>query len=173
MNAAPASPLHHRLRAVVGRRSIREVGALTNTPTETVRRYVQGHAPSVEFLQAICDAFRVNPAWLLHGDGPISKHDVRAHALREANPTELLNAIAYALEQLTLRVARLEQFLQTMEARLRTVAPLPGDSSGAAHDPARTRAVPVPPADPARHIADAVPQRPPPPDGGTPPAGGA
>lgn len=113
------SPLHERMRSLVGRRSNREVGDLTGTNAETVRRYLSGQSPSVEFLTALCVATQASPEWLLTGRGPMRQSDVRAHALQGANAHELLGAIAQTLEKLIERVERLERFLQTMETRLR------------------------------------------------------
>ena len=114
--------LHQRIKAVVGQRSFREVAELTETHPETVRRYVQGQSPSVEFLTALCQKMKINSTWLLTGHGPMHEVDVRSFALREANPGELLAAVAHTLEILTDRVIRLEAFVQTLEARVRAQA---------------------------------------------------
>ena len=50
------SPLHERLLAAVGDRTYRRVGEITSTHPETVRRYLQGQAPSVEFVMSLCSA---------------------------------------------------------------------------------------------------------------------
>ncbi|MDX2131302.1 MAG: helix-turn-helix transcriptional regulator [Planctomycetota bacterium] len=118
------SNLHQRLRAVTGHRSYREIAELTGTHPETVRRYMLGQSPSIEFISALSSALQVNGEWLLTGRGPSGRGDIRAHALREANPTELLNAVAATLERLMDRVERLETFLHTMEARLRAAPPV-------------------------------------------------
>lgn len=115
------SPLHRRLKAAIGERTFREVGDLTNTNHETVRRYVQGQSPSVEFLSALCEALKINGAWLLMGQGPMHAGDARGHALQEANPHELLAAVADTLERLNDRVTRIELFVQTIETRLRAI----------------------------------------------------
>jgi transcriptional regulator with XRE-family HTH domain len=111
--------LTQRLRSLVGARSFREIGELTDTHPETARRYLAGQAPSVEFLAAVCRAFGVTAEWLLTGQGPMRRSDAKGHALREASATELLTAIAATLERLIERVDRLELFVQTMETRLR------------------------------------------------------
>lgn len=120
------SPLHERMHAVAGSMSYRALGDYTSQHPETVRRYMQGQAPSVEFLAALCSRFDLNAQWLLTGRGPQKQSDAKAHALREANPSELLSAVAEALERLTERVDRIELFVQTMETRLRgSMPPLP------------------------------------------------
>ncbi|GAB4516821.1 MAG: hypothetical protein Tsb0013_21240 [Phycisphaerales bacterium] len=111
--------LHKRMASVVGEASYAAIAAKTRTTPATARRYLLGHAPSVEFLQALCDAHHVNAHWLLTGQGPMYSRDLKHHALRHANPTELMSAIARALESLTDRLDRLETFVQTQEARLR------------------------------------------------------
>lgn len=113
------SPLHERLRAVVGSRTYKLVAELTSTNAETVRRYMQGQSPSVEFLAALASALEVNGEWLLCGRGPMRRGDVKSHALREASGPELLGAMATAVERLTMRVERLEVYVQTLETRLR------------------------------------------------------
>lgn len=113
-----ASALHERLRLVVGTRSYRTIGELTGTNAETVRRYVLGQAPSVDFLASLCDAFQINAEWLLSGRGPMRVQEIRSHALQQASPGELLTAMASTIERLTERVERLEIFVQTLETRL-------------------------------------------------------
>lgn len=120
------SLLHTRLRAAAGPRTYRQIAQLTGSNSETVRRYMLGQAPSVEFLSAFCTTLNLNAEWLLTGRGPMHRGDVRGHTLREANPHELLNAVAETLERLLVRVERLEVFLQTLEVRLRAAPPAPG-----------------------------------------------
>lgn len=165
--------LHQRIRAVVGRRSFREVADLTQTHPETVRRYVQGQSPSVEFLTALCQKMKINSTWLLTGHGPMHETDVRSFALREANPSELLAAVAQSLELLTDRVVRLEAFVQTLETRLRAQSNPPSsvastiESRPIAH--AHPTALPTPPAAAwPQAIAEVISQRSNADAGGTP-----
>lgn len=141
------SPLHERLHEVFGNRSFRAIAESTSTSHETVRRYMQGQAPSVEFLEAVCRVAGVNGQWLLTGRGPKNSEHIRAHALREANVSELLTAMARTLEKLQERVDRLEVYMQSLETRLRAAAQadeeqgasrLPGNLAGPA---SRVRAV--------------------------------
>lgn len=184
------SPLHERLRSIVGTQSYRRIGELTGTNAETVRRYLLGQTPSVEFLASICDKFLVNAEWLLSGRGPMRTKEIRAHALQHATAAELLNAMARTLERLTERVERLELFVQTLETRLhcaaiRTTPPLSSTPDAQPQDRTiQAEAQAQRPADAAdgaaarpsdgssaqvevriRRIADAVAQRPPAADG--------
>lgn len=129
-------PLHERLRTVVGDRTYRAVGEITGTNAETARRYLQGQAPNIEFIAALCEKLGLNANWLLTGYGPMKAKDQRAHALREANPAELLSAIADALEQLTARVDRIEVYMQQLESivRGRQRSSSPGESAQADRD---------------------------------------
>ena len=111
--------LHDRLRSVAGERSYRVLADLTGTNSETVRRYMTGQAPSIEFVTAFCRVFRVNHEWLLTGKGPARARELRGAVLSEASVSELLDALARSLEQLTERVERLERFVHTLETRLR------------------------------------------------------
>lgn len=113
------SPLHERILAAIGERSYRHVAEITAQNQETVRRYIQGQAPSVEFLSAMCRGLGLSAEWLLTGKGPMKLSDVKAHSLNQANASELLSAVAATLERLIERVERIELLLNTMETRLR------------------------------------------------------
>jgi len=101
-------------------KTFRAIGKLTDHNSETVRRYMQGQAPSVEFVTTLCDALGLNYEWLLTGKGPMKRAEVRTHALQQANPTELLTAVAGSLEKVGDRLERLEIFVESLEARIRT-----------------------------------------------------
>jgi len=121
--------LHDRLSSVAAGSTYRSLASLTNTHPETVRRYMQGQSPSVEFLGALCEAMSINADWLLTGRGPQRADQVRMHALRNANPTELHAAMASTMSSLVERVDRLESYCQTLETRVRGSA-----SSGGRED---------------------------------------
>lgn len=153
------SPLHERLLSVIGDQTYRSIAKRTRSSSETVRRYLQGQAPSVEFLAAICDEFDLNANWLFTGEGARSNADQRAQTLRASSPAELLAAIADALELLTSRVDRLERFVQRVDTRFNAVesslreATAHGSANGHAEQPrngSRER---------ARSIARALPKR--------------
>ncbi len=157
-----ASPLHERLLAATGDRTYRRVGEITGTHPETVRRYLQGQSPSVEFISAICSALEVNGQWLLTGEGPMRNADAKHHALRHADPGELLSAIAGTLDSLGERLDRLELFVQGLEVRVRgkskpqelsDFAAGVTDGSGSASQRTETQSR-------ARSIGNAVAQRP-------------
>lgn len=153
--------LHERLEAAVGKRSYRVIGEMTDQHPETVRRYLQGQHPSVEFVSALCTELDLNANWLLTGQGTMRASEVRGHALHDADPRELLAAVANALETLTMRVDRIEVFVQSLETRLRVhqsdsvMTPTPEadscvESKGSNDQGARR----------ARGVADAIAQRP-------------
>jgi len=110
---------HARLNAAAGSASYRKLGRLTDTHPETVRRYMQGQAPSATFLTNLCRVLNVSGEWLLTGRGPMRCTDMRSHALSEADPSELMTAVANTLTDLCDRMDRLERFVQTMETRIR------------------------------------------------------
>lgn len=91
-------PLHQRLAAVAGDRSVKQVAAATGLNPETVRRYLRGQAPSAEFLAALCRAYGVNGHWLLTGEGAAFLHDSSADALRRSSASALLRTLADRLE---------------------------------------------------------------------------
>ncbi|GJM19690.1 MAG: hypothetical protein DHS20C14_19030 [Phycisphaeraceae bacterium] len=120
------SELHQRLAAAAGKRTYRRLGELTGTHPETVRRYMQGQAPSAEFLAALCSALGLNGSWLLTGHGPLLLQDVRSDALGQADAAELLTAVSNTLTQLIDRVEELEVFVQTLDTRIRAAGTLAG-----------------------------------------------
>ncbi|MFK7760404.1 MAG: hypothetical protein AB8C13_10735 [Phycisphaerales bacterium] len=112
------STFHDRLNLAVGETSYRQLGDVTNTHPETVRRYMQGQAPSAAFMTSLCQNLGISGEWLLSGKGPMKVRDMRSHALKTADPNELMGAIANTLTHLIERVDRLERFVQSVETRL-------------------------------------------------------
>lgn len=161
--------LHERLSSVASGKTYRALSDMTETHPETVRRYLQGQSPSVEFLAALCRALGINADWLLTGRGPVRVEEVRAHVLREANPTELHAAMASTISALVDRVDRLETYCQTLETLVRGSCGR-RDSEGADGDGRASEAIGSATdeqADPAiveapraRRVADAVAKRP-------------
>lgn len=146
------SGLHDRLNAAVGERTYRHIGDLTNTHPETVRRYMHGQSPSIEFVAALAGALGLSGDWILTGRGPMKIEDAKAHHLQQSTAGDLLGAMAGNLERLIDRVDRLEQYTQVLETRLRAtpLASTDHDQSPAASNPAQR----------AQHLADALAQRP-------------
>ncbi|MBY0113235.1 MAG: hypothetical protein K2Y21_10460 [Phycisphaerales bacterium] len=153
------SALHDRLKIAVGDRSTKHLGELTSTHPESVRRYMLGAAPSPDFLAAVCRGLGINADWLLTGNGPMKREDLKRFALLQSRGGELLQALAAEVERLTQRVERLEHFVQTMETRLRVASGegvgSGGVSKGAVREPGPDTA------DPIGFIADALTKRPP------------
>ncbi|MBL8762735.1 MAG: hypothetical protein JNM07_00510 [Phycisphaerae bacterium] len=126
----PASPIHERLVAALGERTYRSLAEQTGQHPETIRRYMQGSAPSSEFMADICERFQLNGEWLLTGRGPMRTAQIREHALREATSGELLAALGHSLDRLAARVSHLESALRALDHR----AGDGGTSAGAARD---------------------------------------
>jgi hypothetical protein len=110
---------HGRLNEAAGDVSFRKLGRLTDTHPETVRRYMQGQAPSATFLTNLCSVMGISGEWLLTGKGPMKCAQMRSHALNQADPSELMTAVANTLTDLCDRMDRLERFVQGMETRIR------------------------------------------------------
>jgi len=117
-----SSAFHDRLNLAVGESSYRQLGTMTNTHPETVRRYMQGQAPSAAFMTNLCSNLGISGEWLLSGKGPMRVRDIRTHALKNADPNELMGAIANTLTQLIERVDRLDRFVQMIETKLNASA---------------------------------------------------
>lgn len=159
-----ADGLHDRLIAAAEGKTYRALSELTGHHPETIRRYMQGQAPAVEFVALFCAKLRINAHWLLTGEGAMRQDDQRKDALERANPAELLSAVASALERLTDRVDRLERFVQTLDVRSRARDRAAGDSEvqsrKASASDGRTPRSADQPADRAARVADAVAERP-------------
>lgn len=115
-------PMHRRLETALEGKTYRWISRATGIYPETVRRYMQGQSPSVDFVSSVCSQLEINPQWLLTGEGPMRRDDVRAHHLAEADPGELLAAIAATLDRLSERMDRLELFVQQLETHLSLVS---------------------------------------------------
>ena len=184
--AMETTALHDRMKSMIGKTTFRALGEATNHNPETVRRYLSGQAPSVEFLSSLVSAYSVNADWLLTGRGPMDRSEVRHAELSKAEPNELMAAIASRMEDMCDRIDRIEVFVQTMETRLRAAdatngadrkdanrvaefkinagAPAPGEDKGTQRDDDQTQTQTQPADDPsadrARRIAGAVTRRP-------------
>lgn len=124
---------HARLNEAAGQVSYRKLGGLTDTHPETVRRYMQGQAPSATFLTNMCRVLGISGEWLLTGKGPMKCAHIRSHALNQADPSELMTAVANTLTDLCDRMDRLERFMQTLETRVRGMG-APGPDQPASSD---------------------------------------
>lgn len=116
------SMLHERLLAAAGKRSFRHLSQMTGVNAESVRRYMQGATPSVEFVAKLCREAGINADWLLTGRGPMRAADVKREALAGADATDLMSAVAGTMEGLIERVDRLDVFTQTLDVRLRSAS---------------------------------------------------
>lgn len=68
--AAGSGGLTERLRQTTEGHSYAHVARVTGCNSETVRRYLNGGTPSVEFIAAVAAHFHVSADWLLLGRGP-------------------------------------------------------------------------------------------------------
>jgi hypothetical protein len=118
MDTTIHTSLHERLRIAAGTRTYRELGELTHTNHETVRRYMLGQAPSSDFVAAVCSGLGINAQWLLMGTGAMRTTDIRNHALSEAKTSELLSATFLTLQRLVDRVEHLESCIPVLEAHM-------------------------------------------------------
>lgn len=79
--AAWYDALRVRLRSAARGRTCREIGELTGTNAETVRRYLRTGRPCVRFLAAFCEAFELDLDWALFGRGRSTGHPDRERPL--------------------------------------------------------------------------------------------
>lgn len=157
--------LHDRLQAAVGDRTFKRIGTMTNTHPETVRRYLSGHAPSVDFVTRLAASQGLSINWILTGRGPMRLAEVKPAALREANATDLLTHVALAIERLESRVDRLDRYTQVLEVMIRqgsapsaSIEPKPSENDHG-KPAATTEAAANGAEDRARSVADALTER--------------
>lgn len=108
--------LTDRIRIATGGRTVREVADAIGMHHETVRRYLQGHTPSADFLARICEVYRVPGTWLLLGKGPCSEVEARRAALATAPQSDLLGSLALRLMAMETRIQQLEALIGNAEA---------------------------------------------------------
>lgn len=64
--------LADRIKTLRGDISIAEFCRQTNIHRNTLPRYESGERlPDSDFLEAVCNSYNINPAWLLTGEGPM------------------------------------------------------------------------------------------------------
>jgi transcriptional regulator with XRE-family HTH domain len=94
-----AAGLHERLHIACRGLSVREVADITGLNHETVRRYLNGTVPSISFVANLAIALAISSDWLLLGLGPIYRVEMIDHALREAGPERLFQAVGKLVER--------------------------------------------------------------------------
>jgi transcriptional regulator with XRE-family HTH domain len=105
------SDVSRRLQKLLGGRTAREVAERTGVHPETVRRYMGGMTPSVEFVAAICREFGVSGDWLLLDRGNM-------YPSSEAASLEQITQPALFAEVLA-RIQRLKDQLPVVESFVR------------------------------------------------------
>ncbi|MFG0326056.1 MAG: helix-turn-helix domain-containing protein [Phycisphaerales bacterium JB037] len=107
---------HTRLREAVGTRTFRCLSEITGTHHETVRRYMQGQSPSLDFVSSLCRALGLNANWLLGGHGPKFLAENADRALAEASVGSLLRALAAHADSIAPRLAGYETLARSFGA---------------------------------------------------------
>lgn len=67
------SPISERLHQVLGEATFADIARATGCNSETVRRYMRGGTPSVEFVIGVGRHYGVSLDWLLLGQGTRSR----------------------------------------------------------------------------------------------------
>ncbi len=104
-----SNTLHDRLNLAIGDTSYRQIGSLTETHPETVRRYMNGHAPSATFLSNVARNFGISGEWLLTGNGPMRTRDIPSYVLGNSQPEIVMKALTQLLVSLNERVDQVDQ----------------------------------------------------------------
>lgn len=63
--------LTERLRAACGSKHTSEIARMTDWNRETIRRYLSGQRPDIEFLARFAKVMGVSMDWLVLGTGPV------------------------------------------------------------------------------------------------------
>lgn len=99
------SDRHHRelierLQIWLSDRSYKSVGNRLDIHPETVRRWIGGTSRCTgAFLVAIATEYRINPIWLLTGQGTCDPDDYHSRLLTQASTRELLVELANRIER--------------------------------------------------------------------------
>lgn len=102
-----------RLREVCVGRSFGEVGRLTGTCSETVRRYLRGISPPpFDFVRKVGEVFGCSGDWLLYGrDDAIGEHAPLHPSVRRAATKAYLATLEERLHELATEAAQLRAAL--------------------------------------------------------------
>ncbi len=65
--------ISRKIQQYLGDRTAREIAERTGVHPETVRRYLAGMAPSLEFVVAVCREFKLSADWLLLDEGTMHR----------------------------------------------------------------------------------------------------
>jgi len=68
-DAVPRDECSDRLRYALRHRSFAEIGRATGISAETVRRYLYGATPSLDFVRSVCNAYQLSADWFVCGRG--------------------------------------------------------------------------------------------------------
>jgi hypothetical protein len=99
---------------------------------------MQGQTPSATYIKAFCDAMNISSDWLLSGEGPRDRGDIRSHALKNADASELLIAIAETLSTMNNRIETMERFMLTLSNKSDSHSYVPNVHINEANDLHRT-----------------------------------
>lgn len=94
--------------------SYRRIGQMTGHNHETVRRYMTGQVPSVEFVGALCTSLNVSADWLLLGRGGVT---APAGVPGEGRPAPLGSDLRTQVESVAARLHRVEALLGLPDSR--------------------------------------------------------
>ena len=112
------SSLHQRMSEITQGLSYRRIGQITGHNHETVRRYMTGQVPGVEFIVALCTSLNVSTDWLLLGRGPVT---APAGVPGEGRSAPLGSDLRTRVESVAARLHRVEALLGLPESRIAKV----------------------------------------------------
>lgn len=99
-----------RIRFVRGELTQQEFAEKLGVHKNSIGSYERGATkPDIEFLQAVCTAFHVEPRWLLFGDGPMSPSGI------STGSSEPIRRVPQQSVQTCERCAKLEAKLEKIE----------------------------------------------------------
>jgi len=104
-----------RLRQITEGKTIRAIAAETEMCPETVRRYLNGSACSIEFLAKVCVRYGVDAEWLLFGRGRTQINTRSPSLIEECGARSVVGEIARRWARMESRMAELSLRLDSLD----------------------------------------------------------
>lgn len=100
-----------RIRMATRGHTGRQVAAIVGMNHETVRRYLKGANPSIEFIKQVCVHYGVLADWLVLGDGPRTREDLKDELLEGLDSERFAEAWAERFTRFENRLVAIEHLL--------------------------------------------------------------
>ncbi|GEM_PF-4642813 len=120
-----------RIRVATKGQNTREVSYTTGVNRESVRRYLKGGKPSVEFIRQVCLRYNVLADWLILGEGPRTREELKSELLADLDSDRFAEAWAERFARVESRLIAIEHILTTDRSlRSQSADPTPTETGG-------------------------------------------